>query len=55
MVVECAFGRLKGIWRCLLKRFDGEVDHVSEVVAVCCTVHNICETLGEEYDITSKG
>ncbi|XP_059374201.1 uncharacterized protein LOC132111046 [Carassius carassius] len=40
MVVKNAFGRLKGRWRCLLKRNDALM---SDVVAVSCVLHNICE------------
>ena len=50
MVVEGAFGRLKGRWRCLLKRFDGIVGTVALVTGVCCTLHNICEMNGEEFN-----
>jgi len=50
MVVECAFGRLKGRWRCLLKRYDGDISTLSVVVAACCTLHNICEIHGDAFD-----
>jgi len=50
MVVEGAFGRLKGRRRCLMKRFDGDVHTVAIVAAACCTLHNICEIHGEEFD-----
>ena len=50
MAVEGAFGRAKGRWRCLLKRFDGVIDSVSLVVGVCFTLHNICEIYGEQSD-----
>jgi hypothetical protein len=41
MVVENAFGRLKGRWRCLLKRMDCHVSNVPTVVASCVTLHNM--------------
>ena len=47
MVVENAFGRLKGRWQCLLKRIDLHVSNVPHVVAACVTLHNICETYGD--------
>ena len=58
MVVENAFGRLKGRWRCLLKRLDYNLCNVPVVVASCVTLHNICEEFGdhclEEWVQTSE-
>ncbi|XP_035692548.1 protein ANTAGONIST OF LIKE HETEROCHROMATIN PROTEIN 1-like [Branchiostoma floridae] len=50
MTVECAFGRLKGRWRCLSKRLDVDLDHVPTVVTACCVLHNVCEVHGEHFD-----
>ena len=36
IVVKCAFSRLKGRWRSLLKRIDVCVDFMSTVVTSCC-------------------
>ena len=42
MLVEHAYGRVKGRWRCLLRRLDVNVSDVPELVAACCVLH-ICE------------
>ena len=48
--VEHAYGRLKGTWWCLLKRLDINVRDVPELVAACCTLHNICEVHADTFD-----
>lgn len=50
MTVECAFGRLKGRWRCLAKRLDVDVSLVPTIISACCTLHNVCEMHGENYE-----
>ena len=47
MIVENAFGRLKGSWRCLLKRIDLHVLNVPNIVASCVVLHNIWEIYGD--------
>ena len=47
IVVEHAFGRLKGRWRCLIKRLDQQLDNVTNVVAACVVLHNICASMGD--------
>ncbi|CAC5413613.1 unnamed protein product [Mytilus coruscus] len=49
MVVENAFGRLKGRLRCLMKRNDLSTLFVPDVAECCCTLHNICETFLNEF------
>uniref|UniRef100_A0A8C0HBY2 DDE Tnp4 domain-containing protein n=1 Tax=Chelonoidis abingdonii TaxID=106734 RepID=A0A8C0HBY2_CHEAB len=49
MVVECAFGRLKGRWRSLLTRSDLSQTNVPLAIAACCVLHNLCETKGETF------
>ncbi|XP_030219862.1 protein ANTAGONIST OF LIKE HETEROCHROMATIN PROTEIN 1 [Gadus morhua] len=50
VVVENAFGRLKGRWRCLLKRNDSDLQLVKSMVMTCCALHNLCENHGETYE-----
>jgi len=49
MVVENAFGRLKGRWRRLIKRCDMTIEKVPTIAAIC-VLHNICELCQEGYD-----
>ena len=55
IVVENAFGRLKGRWRCLLKRNDSHLENIPNIVAACVCLHNICEITGDlcEHDWVS--
>ena len=50
VVVEHAYGRFKGRWQCLLKRIDIDIRNVPELIAACCTLHNICEVHGDLFD-----
>jgi len=43
MVVENSFGRLKARFRRLLKRFDGQLPFLLDVIVDCVILHNICE------------
>ncbi|CAM5163300.1 unnamed protein product [Natator depressus] len=49
MVVECAFGRLKGRWRSLLTRSDLSETNIPIVIVACCVLHNLCESKGETF------
>ena len=50
MVVENAFGRLKGRWRCLLKWNDTGTEDIPILITTCCVLHNICEVHKEQFD-----
>ena len=50
VIVEQAFGRLKGRWRCLRTKLSVQVEDVPDVVGACCVLHNICQTLGDAFD-----
>ena len=50
MVVENTFGRLKGRWRCLIKRNDTSTDDVPLLILACCVLHNVCEVHKEEFN-----
>ncbi|KAI8490523.1 hypothetical protein Bbelb_317910 [Branchiostoma belcheri] len=50
MTVECAFGRLKGRWRCLSKALNVDISRVPNIVSACCVLHNILEFNREDFD-----
>ena len=43
MVIEKSFGRLKARWRRFLKRFDGSIRFLLDVIVDCVILHNMCE------------
>ena len=50
MVVENAFGRLKGRFRLLKKQCDCDLNTVLSMVSAAVTLHNICEMREEVFD-----
>ena len=50
VVVENAFGRLKGRFRSIGKRLDVKVENACNVIAACCVLHNYCEMQNESFD-----
>ena len=52
VVVEHAFGQLKGRWRCLRNKLSVCIDDVPEVIGAYCILHNLCQTHGEVFEDT---
>ena len=42
MIVECAFGRLKGRWRILNAIQQASLKHATRVSLACAILHNLC-------------
>ena len=51
VVVEQAYGLLKGRWRCLLTKLDESFDKVPDTITVYCIWHNICTSIGDPTEI----
>jgi hypothetical protein len=49
IVVENAYGRLKGRWRRLIKQNEMDISRVPQVITACCILHNICEVHGDAF------
>lgn len=51
VVVEQAFGKLKGQWRCLLGCLNEDTQEVSTTIIAYCVLHNICTEMGDDTPI----
>lgn len=49
VVVEHAFGRLKGRWRRLTKKIDANFKYAPTIISACCVLHNIVEVNKENF------
>lgn len=49
MVIERAFGNLKGRWR-RLKGLECNIGNASSIISACAVLHNICLDSGDDYD-----
>ena len=56
MVVECAYGQLKGRWRVLMRKSESSPMEVRSACLACVVLHNICiaqgDTLSRKLDPT---
>ena len=49
-VIENAFGRLKARFRSIGKCLEFEIGNVPMLIQTCCTLHNLCEIVGDTCD-----
>ena len=51
VVIEQAFGMLKGRWRCLLDKLDESIAKIPQTIIACCILHNICLNIHDDTDV----
>jgi hypothetical protein len=51
VIVEQAFGMLKGRWRCLQDTLNEDVSRIPTTIIACCVLHNICKETGDNTPI----
>ncbi|XP_071492455.1 uncharacterized protein [Diadema antillarum] len=50
IIIECAFGQLKGRWRCLGKKNESNIQFIPHLVSACCALHNFCIEHGDLFN-----
>ena len=50
VIIEHAFGKLRSLWRCLLKQLENSTDRVPKTIITCCILHNICIHMDDLLD-----
>ena len=51
VVIDQAFGKLKGGWCCLLNKLDESLDKIPQTIVACCILHNVCLNFGDGADV----
>ena len=51
VVIEQAYGILKGRWRCLYKAMEEKISSAPLTILPCCVLHNICIIVGDPSNI----
>ena len=51
VVIEQAFGMLKGRWRCLLDKLDESVKKIPQTIIACCILRNICLNIHDKANV----
>ncbi|XP_042258681.1 uncharacterized protein LOC121890463 [Thunnus maccoyii] len=49
VAIENSFGRLKGRWRCLMKRNGTDLNLMPNFVTACCILHNVHEIQKDSF------
>lgn len=44
VAIECAFGKLKGRFRCLTRELENTLDTIIDIGECCIVLHNLCTT-----------
>ena len=48
MIIECAYGQLKGRWRHLMKKSEGGLYEIKTVTLACMVLHTLCIEYGNK-------